>query len=101
MGTGIPGKRATETGDQNSQRALLACSQLEKSNMERGPLDGSAHLMRAATKGGKGGTPHPEARTSQAQIGEESGHPDKAACSPSAQPGYGGGGKTPHTAARS
>ena len=35
MGTGGPDDRATDTGDQNRQRALLTCSQPEDADVER------------------------------------------------------------------
>ena len=62
------------------------------------PPNGSARLMGADTKGGRGGTPHSAARASRVQPGEEGGHPDQAARSPRMQSGHGRGGETPHTA---
>ena len=85
IGTGVPDKRATETGNQNGQCALLTCGQLEDTDVERGPPEQQCALNVCGHQGGRrGGTPHPAVHTSCVKPGEGGGHPDQAARPPSA-----------------
>ena len=70
IGIGCPDERAVERGDQNGQRALLACVQPEDADVERGTPNGSTRLTRASIKRVKGGDPSPSsARFSRAARG--------------------------------
>ena len=84
----------------DSARSSHAASQRKRiRSME--PLNDSAHLTHASTKGGGGGGyPHTGARASRVQPGDRGGHPDQAAGSPSVKPGYRGGAGHPQAETR-
>ena len=70
--------------------SLRTASQRKRKSSEDS-LNGSAHLILAATKGGRWGG-HSVVRASCAQPGDGGGNPNQVVCSPIADPGDGGGG---------